>query len=613
LSEFWKKLRKYLAPFLLIAYLLGVIVFTRTVTLKIPFSTFLDALFVCSSIIPFSLFLKTNFSEKRGLSRKEIILLSIILFFSSYWFFRNLYVIGSPLPSIPAGDCAWADGIINKTKDWVSPPNYINLIIMILDSLFLISLFIPLVTGLKVVSREDDRFSVSLRIWLYIGLATLIGVLKLGNWRYISYFFLPMPVIISKGLFSTAKRHIHGGPLKNLFFISIIFLFTFNPIQRFLMSQPVILFSVSTLCFLLLQKATQIIKKSASTITIDKKTKRRIMVCILITILTSATSLTILHFSQEFKTSSWKTELYEKVSLYARKDGAQISGIGGVGIYYMTGVNSLKANSRWGLAELRPFIEAKDLNAGLQFLINDLKVRSLIIPFETARTPTGSTSYWRTRYTYLLGILPELRIFHNPNLFETVYYKKGNFYILNLINDSWKPYGVLDVIVVGDDPSKEASLFLPCDYGKSDNMFVTYSENGVKLVIFLYFPFVVKDASSVSYNVTTKLTIIEHFKDQDEKRFKAITSSSSINLSKIVQIEACSLKGNINTEHTEISIDEIEIHMNTDAFKAYFHLIPKNETWLGYHPKGFYGWDAYVWSHRGSNLIEVNASLQMAG
>jgi hypothetical protein len=613
-SYLWLEFRELLTPFLIIGYLLGSILFTRLVSLRGNYSITLDTFIVVISIIPFLIFIKTDFNKHIKLTKKITFFLLIILLFTNFWYFKNLYVIGTFHPSIPIGNGYWAEEIIKITKLW-DLSNQFNIIsnntYKILNSLFLFIFFVPFILGLINFLKKKEKFSVSIILWLSIGLSLYLSFFKLRNYRYISYFFLPIPLIIGKGLFLIVEPYIYKKNFLNFFtFISIIFLITFIPIISVLMKWPIILFIVSSLSFIIgyefhKKQIKIIIKLPPYLLKVYKKSIFFIRPILLISILILSTQLIFIQFSQEINEENWRTNLYEKVSLHARKDGVLINNIGGIGIYYMTGINSLKIHSRWPLAELRPFIESKDLYFGSQFLINNLTVRSIIIPSESV------SNYWRVRYTNLLKILPELRLFHNPNYFNAAYYDRGTYYLLNYNNNTIKPHGVLDIIVKGKDTTEESSLFIPRDYGESLENYITCSDNGVKLVIFLYFPYnIIEKTNSVNYNTATKITVIDSFEDIEKKRSIIMSSSSSVNLSKIVEIEVCTLKGNITAESTEISIEDIKIFIKDDNFKAYYNLVPKNVTCLMYYPEGNYNWPNHTWSHMYTNFIEKISSLE---
>jgi len=622
LSSVWRKHRDFWSAILFLGYVLAVPMLTSemyvytTIFGKEPAILFFTAI----SLIPLIIFLRMEFREEDRATFRTWLPLLIVSLFSLYWYVRILYIGSSVLSPIKTGDGAWAGEILQKTMKWGGLEflytRHLGSAFNILHSIYSFTFLVPLVVGVKYFQSLKGFFPKGIKLWFLIGITVFLGVLE-KSWRYVLFFMLPITILVSRGVFKIAEKHFRLNTRSSLTFISLIFFLTFPPIDRYLVGlyYQQILNWGATLILSILGWMTLLFINSLNTplkmwkLKFPKvriRNKRRSMtIFVLSVILLVSGSITIQHYSREYPISKAKAELYNQVSVDARTDRVLVS-VGTLGLYYFTGVNTLHIVQPDELAILRPLFEAPDIDQGLNFLIHELSVGSVVFRAEEG-------GLYREWYVYLLDELPELRILYNPQLFETVLYTPKYFYFLNLVAESWRPYGVLDVVVRGSDLAEEASLFLPYDYGEQQT-FVTYSHEGVKLVVFLYFPndLIQKTKTAVTYNVTVNLTITDFYKDRNATTPKILSSQFSSNLSKVVQLETELIQGNNYTEHTDFKIEEIEIQVHAESFEAYFHLSPKNSsisspgTRLIYFPRASGRWD-----HLGSNLIETNASLRI--
>lgn len=623
LSSVWRKHRNFWLAILFLGYVSAVPMLTSrmyvytTIFGKEPAILFFTAI----SLMPLIIFLRMEFRKEDEATFKTWLPLLIVSLFSLYWYVRILYIGSSILSPIKTGDSAWAAEILKKTMKWDGLEylytKYFSVAFNVLHSIYSFSLLIPLVVGVKYFQSLKGFFQKGIKMWFLIGIIVFLGVLE-KSWRYPLFFMLPIPILVSKGVFKIAEKHFHLNTQSSLTVISLTFFLTFPPIDGYLTGlyyQQVLNWGV-TLILSILGWMTLLFINSLNTplkmwklkfprFRIRNKIGKSLTFFVLSVILLVSGLITIQHYSKEYRILKAKADLYNQVSVDARTDRVLVS-VGAQGVYFFTGVNTLHIVQPDELAILRPLFEAPDIDEGLHFLIHELDVGSVIFPAEQG-------GLYRKWYVYLLDELPELRVLYNPQLFETVFYRSRYCYFLNLVNESWRPYGVLDVVVRGSDPAEEASLFLPYDYGEK-HTFVTYSHEGVKLVVFLYFPngLIQKTKCVVTYNVTVNLTVTDFYEDRNVTTPKILSSQFSSNLSKVVQLETELIRGNDYTEHTDFRIDGIEIQVCAESFEAYFHLSPKNSsisfpgTWLIYFPKASGRWD-----HLGSNLIETNASLRI--
>jgi len=625
LSSVWRKHRSFWSAILFLGYVLAVPLLTSEMYIytaifgKEPAILFFTAI----SLIPLIIFLRLEFQEEDRAAVKTWFPLLVVLLFSLYWYGRNLYIGSSILSPIKAGDGAWAGEILKKTMKWGGLEylytRHLGSAFNILRSIYIFTFLIPLVVGVKYFQSSKGFFQKGIKLWLLIGITVFLGVLE-KSWRYPLFFMLPIPVLVSKGICKIAEKHFNLNAQNSLTLLSLIFFLTFPPIDRYLnglyyhqilnWGVTSILSIIGWMILLFINSLNTSLKKwKLKFPKFSKRNKSRgsMTIFVLSAILLVSGLITIQHYSREHPISKAKAELYNQVSADARTDRVLVS-VGALGVYYFTGVNTLHIVQPDELAILRPIFEAPDIDQGLNFLIHELSVGSVVFWAEGG-------GFYREWYVYLLDELPELRVLYNPQVFETVFYKPKYFYFLNLVNESWRPYGVLDVVVRGSDPAEEASLFLPYDYGEQ-HTFITYSHEGVRLIVFLYFPndLIQKTKTAVTYNVMVNLTITDFYMDRNATTPKILSSQFSSNLSKVVQLETELIQGNNDTEHTDFKIEDIEIQVHAESFEAYLHLSPKNAsisspgTRLVYFPKS-----SDLWDHLGSNLIETNASLRILG
>ena len=623
LSSVWRKHRNFLSAILFLGYVLAVPLLISKMYVYTAFFGKEPAIlfFTAISLIPLIIFLKLEFQEEDRATFKTWFPLLVVLLFSLYWYARNLYIGSSILSPIKTGDGAWAGEILKKTMKWGGLEylytRHLGSAFNILHSIYSFTLLIPLVVGVKYFQSLKGFFQKGIKLWFLIGITVFLGVLE-KSWRYPLFFMLPIPILVSKGVFKIAEKHFNLNTQSSLTLLSLIFFLTFPPIDRYLNGlyyQQILNWGVTLILSILgwmillfinsLNTPFKMWKLKFPKFSKRNKSRGSVTFFVLSVILLVSGLITIQHYSEEYRISKAKAELYNQVLLDARTDRVLVS-VGALGVYYFTGVNTLHIVQPDELAILRPLFEAPDINQGLNFLIHELSVGSVVFRAEEG-------GLYREWYVYLLDELPELRVLYNPQLFETVFYEPKYFYFLNLVEESWRPYGVLDVVVRGSDPAEEASLFLPYDYGEK-HTFVTYSHEGVKLFVFLYFPndLIEKTKCTVTYNLTVNLTVTDFYNDRNATTPKILSSQFSSNLSKVIQLETELIQGNNYTEHTDFKIEEIEIQVHAESFEAYFHLSPKNSsiyspgTRLIYSPKASDRWD-----HLGSNLIETNASLRI--
>ncbi|NIW14793.1 MAG: hypothetical protein GWN31_12890 [Candidatus Thorarchaeota archaeon] len=625
LSSVGRKYRNFWSAILFLGYVLAVPMLTSKmyVYTTIFGKELAIFFFTAISLIPLIIFLRMEFREEDRATFRTWLPLLIVSLFSLYWYVRILYIGSSVLSPIKTGDGAWAGEILQKTMKWGGLEflytRHLASAFNILHSIYSFTFLVPLVIGVKYFQSLNGFFQKGTKLWLLIGITVFLGVLE-KSWRYALFFMLPITILVSRGIFKIAEKHFRLNTQSSLTVISLIFFLTFPPIDRYLNGlyyQQILNWGV-TLILSILGWMTLLFINSLNTplkmwklkfpkFSKRNKSRRSMTIFVLSVILLVSGLITIQHYSEEYRISKAKADLYNQVSVDARTDRVLVS-VGAQGVYYFTGVNTLHIVQPDELAILRPLFEAPDIDQGLNFLVHELNVGSFVFRAEQG-------GLYREWYVYLLDELPELRVLYNPQLFETVLYKPRYCYFLNLVNESWRPYGVLDVIVRGSDPAEEASLFLPYDYGEK-HTFITNSHEGVKLVVFLYFPngLIQKTKCVVIYNITVNLTVTDFYEDRNVTTPKILSSQFSSNLSKIVQLETELIRGNDYAEHTDFRIDGIEIQVCAESFEAYFHLSPKNSsisfpgTWLIYFPKASGRWD-----HLGSNLIETNASLRIRG
>jgi len=618
LNSVWREHRKVCSIILFFGYALAVPMLTSKMYV---FTTIFGGepvirFFTAISLIPLIIFLRMEFQEEDKTTLKTWLPLLIVVFLSLYWYIRIWFVSSSILPPIKTGEATWAGEILKKTMKWGDLKflytKYSNSTFNILHSIYSFTFLIPLVVGVKYFQQLKGFFQRGIKLWLLIGITVFLGVLE-KSWRYPIFFMLPIPILVSKGVFKIIEERTRSS----LAVIALIFFLTFPPIDSYLTSTnlgiTLIISILGWLIFLFRNQLNTLLKrwKLNPEIMVGKKWRRNITILVLSAILLTSGLTTIRHYSSELRVSRQRVNLYNQVSEEARRDRVLVS-VGTLGVYYFTGVNTLHIVQPDELAILRPLFEAPDIDQGLRFLIRELKVGSVIFPAEQG-------GLYRKWYVYLLDELPELRVLYNPQLFETVSFTPRYFYFLNLVNESWRPYGVLDVVVRGSDTAEEASLFLPYDYGQR-HTFVAYSHEGLRLIIFLYFPrSLIEDTrGEVSFETSVKLTITTHLREEDRHVVtkEEIRSQSLLNLSKIVQVNAGIVRGSDDSVHTSIRIDSIEVHVVHETFKAYFQLVPKSPsisfTWLTYFPfpSDYYHYPNHTWTHLGSNLIETNASLE---
>jgi len=621
LSKGWQKHRNFLSVILFLGYILAVPVLTS----KMYVSTTIFGrelaifFFTAISLVPLVFLLRMEFRDKDNVTSRIWLPLLIASLFSLYWYVRIMYISSSILPSFKTGDASWAGEILMETMKWGGLEylyaKYLSVAFNIFHSVYGITLLVPLAVGVRYFRSLDGFFQKGVKLWLLVGMTVFLGVLE-KNWRYPLFFMLPIPILVSKGAFKIAEKHFHLNARSSLIFISFFFFFTFPPFDStrlygYIMSPylavPLVLSILGWLVFRFtdsLNTPPKMWRQKLTFFKARKRARRSITIFVLAVILLVSGFITVQHYAQEYRVLKAKADLYSQISTDAKTDRVLVS-IGGLGIYYFTGVNTLHIVQPDELAILRPFVEAPDIDQGLRFLINELEVGSVVFKAEQG-------GLYRDWYVYLLDELPELRVLYNPQLFETVLHVPKYCYFLNLVSESWRSYGVLDVAVRGSDPAEEASLFLPYDHGEQPT-FVTYAREGVRLVVFLYFPnsLIQKMTSMATYKVTVNTTVTDFYRDRNVTTPRILSSQSSFNLSKIVQLETELIRGDNYAERTTFRIEGIEIQVNAESFDAYFYLSPKNSslsspgTQLAYLPEHSGRWD-----HSGSNLIETAVSLQ---
>jgi len=631
LSGIWRKHKKHVILLLLFGYLIAVpILVSRMYIYAIIFGEEVGIILSTGlSIIPLIFFLKTEFQEGVKMSLKRSLLIFIPTIFSLFWYIRTWLIAGSsflPFFQAQTGNSAWAAETLKRSMRWGGYSflieTYLNSTFNILHTLFFFTFFVPLIVGIKCFHGSKNFFSSGLKMWFLVGAAMFLGLME-KEWRYLVYFILPISIIVSLGLFDIIGKRFHIDALNASIVASLIFIFTFCPIDVYLTLWAPLIFVVSTVAWISLERGGQLFSDRiphlmhACIHKVIKSGRKTIFVHVLILILLLSGVLTALQFQHclrlyeyDYQAEVSRLKFYDDILANVDRGRLLISA-GSFGLYYFTGVNTLNIFLPDELAVLRPLFNSSDFNNGLRFLVDDLKVGSVFLPYEE-----GIFHEW---YTLLLAELPELRVFHNPHVFKVVHYNRLG-YLLNLVNDTVKPYGVLDVVVRGDDPYEEVSLFLPVDYGQN-HTFVAYSHEGLKLSVYLYFPkWLIERAcreSEVTYNITTRLTIFENFKEYDITTTKVLSSEFIYGPSKIIQLEAGTIKGNDNAFYTAIRIDEIEIRVTHESFKVLFRLIPKSPsisfpgTWLTYFPRPSGYPRDHLWTHLCSNLVESTTFVEM--
>lgn len=436
---------------------------------------------------------------------------------------------------------------------------------------------------------------------------------------------LPIFILVSKGIFKiVGDTDSQSHPtLKSLVVLSLVFFLTFPLIDTYLTSNNLVLTIILSILIWVILSFINTLSKSWKVFRlkfkVGSKSSKTIITIVLSTVLLVSGFITIQHnpYSKGFRIWRARDDLYNEVSTNTRKDRVIISAGGQIGLYYFTGISTLsiiRGTDPDSLAILRPFFEAPDIDEGLRFLIHDLKVGAFIFRAEQG-------GFYREWYVYLLNELPELRILYNPQLFRTVLYSPKYFYFLNLVNDSWRSYGVLDVVVRGSNPSEESSLFLPYDYDVKHTV-ITQSREGLNLSVLLYFPRSLIEGNvgkAASFEVSTNLTIktkvtLDHWLETTKK----IETRAMLNLSKTVQLNVGTIYGKDDSLRTIFRIDSIEIKVGNENFDAYFKLVPGRPTtfpgtWLSYFPMPepmHFNFPKNTWTHSGSNLIEIESFLE---
>ena len=628
LNSLFRKYKKLISIMILIAYILLTPILVSKLYI---FTTIFGGIqtiffFTTLSVIPLIILLMTEFQRENKISNKTCLLIIILLFLSLYWYFRPLFFGYSIISPIKIGDSIWASEILKKSMKWGGIKylynRYYDKLFIIIKSIYLVTLLIPLILGVKYFKKLNGFFPTGIKIWVLIGLVSYLGVLEKA-WRYPIYFILPITILISKGIYNIIGELFLDKRIISVA-ISFILIHTFPSINMYLITKNFFINSVlfnSIWIILILFNLLTINEKNLNTIKLKIKVKNKsikiITIFILSTILITLSFITIKHqpYSKGFYIWKKRSNLYNHIIENAQSDKIIVSLGGQLGLYYFTGFNTLsilRGPDPDSLAILKPFFDAPDIDQGLSFLIHELKIGSFIF-----RSEQGG--FYREWYTYLLDELPELRILYNPQLFKTVLYSPKYYYLLNLVNDSWSSYGVLDVIVKGKNPAEESSFFLPYDYGFK-NTIITRTREGLNLSVLVYIPHLLieKNIGKVSFEVSTNLTIKTKIaQDYWLQTKKTIKTKSHLNLSKVIKLNAGIIEGNDEHLRTVIGIDTIEIEGETEIFYIYFKLIPGsstayNKTWLHYYPApdDFFNFPNYTWTHLGSNLIEVNSLMR---
>jgi hypothetical protein len=540
--------------------------------------------------------------------------LALVVLCALFWYARTWYVGSS---ASPAGDGSWAADTLTNTMTWGGYEflyaKYVDTTFIFLHSLYAFTFLLPLVIGVRHF-QSRGVFPKGVKLWFLIGMVVFLGVWE-KNWRYPLFFLLPIPLLLSRGLFRITEKLTQNALLLTSLVFLVTFpalyttlLATFPPLLSYLKEGMVLALLVSTLVWLALayrDPLHTVIQR------VDRRLgSKRLTGLLVVFTLLLAGSTTVLQYSAEYAVPAVVTDLHEAVRADASQEQVLLS-VGTKGLYYFTGVNTLHILYPDELAVLKPLVDAPDLEDGVRFLLHDLNVGSIVFPSESV----GRTREW---FVSFLHELPSLRVLYNPQLFETSLHTPRYFYFLTLTNASMRSFGVLDVVVQGSDPTHEASLLLPMDYG-TRRTWVAYSRE-VNLTTFLYFPRDLIEMSlgaasiETSVNLTTTTRLRE---DQLVVTSSEIRTQSRVNLSKIMQVHLGELRGHDDSVYTSIGIDSIAVHVNHPTFHAHFHLAPPQtsqaslDTLVTYFPapSSIYQYPNQTWTHSGFNLIETNASL----
>ena len=629
LSSLWRRCRFWLSLSLGIGYpvatfLIALKMYTLT---RIIGGVGAIAFLTLASTVPFIGILKIKFSE-RELQLKTVLLLLAVVLTSLFWYYRTWITTGSILHfCIKSDDAAWAANFLERSWRIFTASYYVRGRIQHFfrhSFHFLIHLSILVLLGFKRLSKSNAMFPGGVKLWLLTGLTLFIGVQTAEDMRYILYFILPAIIMVARGVFGLFGKTECGDSLRDLAVISLVFLTAFSPTLEIIRlaclsmltyainSITSVMLATFTLLWFLayfLTKQATLVEILKSCLVKVKTAKKTLLALIIIIALLAASGYAVGLLPREHIVNSFVSnayvELYDRISEQAKESGLLIT-FRAMGIYYQTGVRTLNIVYAEELAILRPFIDADDIGEGLEFLIHNLGLKLVVLPTEL----NGFDYSW---YHLLLEEVPELRILHNPNLLSRISYEEWKdvkwwaWYVFNVADGGWRPYGVLDVVVRGDSADDEASLFLPCDYGEKNMPFTDPGEEEVTLLLFLYFPKWLRGKAKL--DVKADITWFDVYIEEELWREEGVKlhTTRDVSLSKVVKVEVGRLRVKKDVKYVAARINQIEVLVKGEGFEIVDRLVPTNETgcWVSCAP-------GERWLHRGFNLIEAYVHLTEA-
>jgi hypothetical protein len=613
MSKLWSRQKILLSTIILGAYLaVGIL---GSSMLYVPATMFggniLVALYVFASVPLVVMLLRLEFRQCGKITSKVFIGLFVVSLIPAVWYARTWYLTGSPLsPVIKLGDAVWAGHLLAEAK-----AGSVAAQVFLFSKPFVdrfksapIALTIPFLVGLSRIHKSRSLFRKGVEAWLLVGLATFIGIFFLEDVRYMLYFMLPLVVIACVGV-----SYIIGKYAKNPTYSMIaLFLISLTSISLLIeginqIMIPLLLLLTSTPIWVVLAMRSRFInitsrlKTLFESLELSTKVKKSLIVMVFILTI-SVAWIGVIVECRSVSSGEPFFQLYRHIKEVDEREGSLIT-FSSLGIYYYTGIDTINIAYPEGLELFKPLIDAPDIQSGAKFLIQELRVKGAVLPIET-------NTFWYSWYHTLLGELPELRILHNPQMFNVVYHTEptsgwSGWYFLSKVNESCRPYGILDLVVKKEGGVvQEASLLLPCNYGKKQ-IYIADSCKNLSLLTFLYFPRWL--SGEAIFNVETYLTIIENRAHDQIVRNETLYKQEPLNISKIVEVEIGKLMEEAEVESASISINKIQLDILGESFKIHITIVPASDdgTWIIYSSVN----EVLLWTHMGSNLMEVNASL----
>ena len=565
MSELWDKYKLPISTTILGAYL--ALALTLCPKMYLPMSLIwgsnVTALLAIISIIPFASILRLKLRDYERITLKNFLKFLIVLLASTLWYLRTWLVTGSPIFTVvKSGDAAWAGEIIAKSIAMGGWKPIFTLVPTMLFNTFPVSFTIPFIIGFKCLHNSKNLFHKGAEIWLLTGLTAFIGVFQLEDVRYILYFMLPFFVTTCIGISKIVGKHV--SPEYDMAVALIISLLSIAllieaPYPTTIQS---ILFPTSTLIWIymtgVITPLNQLTKALRCKPKIDSKTKKILITAALIVVILLAWVSTYVNL---VKSTRRYNEL-KRVRTFYKHVKSEVGGnltvtFGHPGIYYYADCNAINIIYPEHLALLKPLVESRDIQSGIDFLVRNLGVKYIILPAE-------QNYVWHSWYCVLLEELPELRALHNPHVSSVVYRDNWTtpwfgWYILKLTGEHIDSCGVLDV-VAGRNSKEEISLFLACNHTdhipitrKSD--FKHSNPNTINITVFLYFP----------YQLTGKRALIDTYvnltvvRDGEHLPPSTVTQRVNVSLSKVVNFTIAELIGYNKAAYTLVSIQEIKI------------------------------------------------------